>query len=72
MEAKPQNFSDAWIQLKRLRAYDALAQSVLLTSALAQRYAGATISDVVRANVEKLQNRKTSGLPITSLNLDTH
>lgn len=66
-EAKPQNFSEAWIQLKRLRAYDALTQSVLITSALAQRYAGATISDVVASNIAKLQNRKASGRPITSL-----
>ena len=70
-KAKPQSFSEAWIQLKRLRAYDALTQSVLITSALAQRYAGAAISDVIANNVEKLQNRKASGLPITSLSLDS-
>jgi NTP pyrophosphatase (non-canonical NTP hydrolase) len=71
-EAKPQNFSEAWIQLKRLRAYDALTQAVLITSALAQRYANATISDVVVNNVEKLQNRKAAGLPMTSLSSDSH
>lgn len=71
-EATSQNFSEAWIQLKRLRAYDALTQSVLITSALAQRYADATMSDVIANNVEKLQNRKASGLPVTSLSLDRH
>lgn len=71
-EAKPQNFSEAWIQLKRLRVYDALTQSVLITSALAQRHAGVTISDAIASNVDKLKNRKASGLPITSLKLDNH
>lgn len=70
-DTQPQNLLEALIQLKLLRTYDAIAQSVLITSALAQRHAGATITDVVNGNVEKLQNRKVSGLPITSLSSDS-
>lgn len=70
IEAQPNNFSEAWIQLKRQRAYDGLTQSVLISSALAQRHVGVGISEVIAKNVNKLQARKLAGLPITSLRSD--
>jgi phosphoribosyl-ATP pyrophosphohydrolase len=66
IDAKPQNFAEAWTLLKRARTYDALTQSVLITSALAQRYADTTLSGVIIRNVNKLKSRKAAGLPVTS------
>jgi hypothetical protein len=65
-EAQPQGFSDAWILMKRNRTYDGLTQAVLATSVCAQRFAGASLSDVMDHNAAKLRARKLSGKPLTT------
>lgn len=66
-DKQPETFADAWILLKRARARDGLTQTVLLCSAIAQRFAGKTLQDVVDCNVEKLSARKAAGQPMTKL-----
>lgn len=66
-DAQPQNFSEAWTLLKRARTYDGLAQSILVTSAVAQRFGGKSLHDVMVHNARKLETRKLNGEPVTSV-----
>ncbi|HEY1645076.1 MAG TPA: MazG nucleotide pyrophosphohydrolase domain-containing protein [Candidatus Saccharimonadales bacterium] len=63
----PQNFSDAWILLKRDRTFDGLTQALLVTSAIAQRHAGKSLADIMQHNADKLQARQLSGSAVTTL-----
>ncbi len=65
-ESEPQTFADTWILLKRDRTRDGLTQALLVASAVTQRFAGRTLTDVFEHNARKLDGRKRRGDAITT------
>lgn len=58
-------FADAWINLKRSDAVQALTRTTLLLSFIAQHYAGADLNAVLQANYQKIEQRLKTGLSVT-------
>lgn len=62
-----ETFADAWIGNKRERAVRNLANTALIVSFIAQRFAHSGLQQVIDMNREKLNHRLQSGSAITKL-----